>query len=234
MKKLFLTITVLLSFTMNCLAQELCESFSMLRNGTHLEYTDYDKKGKAISKSSHTTSQVVNEGQKISAKIKIESSDIKKQQNTFSSEYEISCKNGVLSIDMQRFFDNNQLSQFSDTKFDVEISGDALDFPADGKSGDILNNGSLTIKVSTDGVAIITTTMNISNRTIGGTESISTDAGTFSCKVISYDFDTKAGFVKVKGSAKQWFTADQVMVKSENYNKNGKLLSVSKLTNYKK
>jgi len=234
MKKLIFTITTLLLFTTSSFAQEICESFTLLRNGTHLEYTDYDKKGKAISKSSHTTSQVMNEGQKIVAKIKIESSDLKKKSTTFSSEYDISCQNGVLSIDMQRFFDNNQLSQFSDSKFDVEISGDALDFPADGKSGDILNNGNLTIKVSTDGVAIITTTMNISNRTIGGTESITTDAGTFDCKVISYDFDTKAGFIKVKGSAKQWFTTDQVMVKSESYNKNGKLLSTSKLTNYKK
>lgn len=234
MQKLIFTITTLLFFSTNCFSQELCESFTLLRNGTYLEYTDYDKKGKAISKSSHTTSQVVNEGQRIIAKIKIESSDLKKKGNTFSSEYDISCQNGVLSIDMQRFFDSNQLSQFSDSKFDVEISGDALDFPADGKSGDILNNGSLTVKVSTDGVPIINTTMNISNRTIGDSESITTDAGTFNCRVVSYDFDSKAGFVKVKGSAKQWFTTDQVMVKSESYNKNGKLLSTSKLTNYKK
>ena len=76
----------------------------------------------------------------------------------------------------------------------------------------------------------MTMTMNIFNRSIVGEESISTPAGTFDCIKMTYDFDSKMGIIKVRGSAEQWYTKDQVMVQSITKNKKGKEIGKSVLT----
>ena len=69
-------------------------------------------------------------------------------------------------------------------------------------------------------------TVNIMNRKVEGKESVTTSAGTFDCFVISYDHESKMG-IKIRGSAKQWYSEGVGMVKQENYNKKGKLMGSS-------
>ena len=57
-----------------------------------------------------------------------------------------------------------------------------------------------------------------------------TAAGTFDCHKVTYDFDVKFGFVKAKGSGVEWYDKDKVLVKSESYNKKGKLTGYTELT----
>ncbi len=186
-----------------------------------MEYINYDKKGKETSKVGHTTNEITEQDGIYTATVKVESQDLKNKNNAFSNEYTISCQDGMISIDMMRFFDSSQMSQFGEN-MDVKVDGNAISFPANVNVGDQLDDGYISISMSSGGVKIMTLTMNITNRRVAAEESITTSAGTFDCKKIIYDFDSKAGIAKIKGTAEQWFTKDQVLVKSITKNKKGK------------
>ena len=209
-----------------------CNAALFLKKGNVLEYTSYDKKGKALSKASHETLSIKEEVDKLTAVIKVISKDIK-GKDSFSSEYEATCMDGVFSIDMARFFDTSKLQQYDAEEFSVEMNGDVLEFPKGMSAGDTLNDGAITVKVNKDDFTLVTMVMNITNRKVHANETITTKAGTFDCQKVTYDFDSKFGFIKVRGSGVEWYEKDKVLVKSELYSKKGKLMASSDLTEMK-
>jgi hypothetical protein len=223
-----ISITLVVLFSTHISAQD-CNAALFLKEGTTLEYTNYNKKGKEESSTKHKTLSVKSDNNKLSAKIQITMED-KKNKEVFSSQYNAYCENGLISIDMSRFFDNTQLMQY-DEKFTVDIDGNVLEFPINVSEGDQLNDGDITIKVSNETMTIVTMVMTISDRKVLSKESITTSAGTFECQKLSFNFETKIGFIKVKGSAIEWYNKDYVLVKSESYNKKGKIQSSTFLTN---
>ena len=207
-----------------------CNSALVMKKGNVLEYTSYTKKGKEDGKTIHETLSSNQEGNKFTAIIKSTASD-KKGKNTFTVEYKAMCQDGLFSIDMTRFFNTAQLSQYGDEgQFEVEMDGNVLEFPYDMSEGTELNDGNFTVRVNSNDFTIVTMTFDITNRKVVGKESIKTPAGTFDCLRVTYDFNSKAGIIKFKGSAAEWYLKDKVIVKSESYNKNGKLLGYSELT----
>jgi hypothetical protein len=219
---------LLFFFTLSLSAQE-CDTYLLLKEGSSFEYTNYDKKGKPLTVGNHQAVSVNNNGGKYSSEIKLDVKDLKKG-DTFTMEYEVGCENGVLSIDMSRFFDSSQLMQYEGSDFDINIEGDMLYFPRDLKEGADLNDGNITIKVNKDGFTFITMTMTVFNRKVLGNESITTEAGTFNCQKVTYDFESKFGIIKVRGSAAEWYHDDRLIIKSESFNKKGKLLGSTALT----
>lgn len=217
---------ICLFFTLQMVAQD-CE-FLILTEGVTLEYTQFDKKGKEISTSTHKTENISNSDGKITALIKMNT--IGEKDATFSSEYMVSCTEGLIAVDMIRFFDTNQISAYNSEDFSVEIEGDILEFPDEMDLNTNLNDGSITVRVLNNGFKVVTTTMDITNRKILGKETITTSAGTFDCAKVSYDFESKIGFIKVKGSGVEWHSKDKAIVKSESYNKKGKLTGSQELT----
>lgn len=213
-------------FTLQAVAQD-CD-FLILNEGVTLEYTQFDKKGKETSKSTHKTETSSNEDGKTTAIINMTTTAEK--DATFNSEYKVSCTEGMIAIDMIRFFDNNQISNYNTEDFTVEMQGDILEFPSKMEVGNNLNDGSITVKVFNNDLKIVTVTMDITNRKIIANESITTKAGTFNCVKLSYDFESKIGFIKVKGSGVEWHSEDKAIVKSESYNKKGKLTGSQELT----
>ena len=227
MKRTYLfAIGLLFSFTIT--AQE-CNAALFLKPGNVLEYTSYDKKGKVSGSATHETLSLKEEGDKIIATIKVTSKD-NKEKNEFSSEYEATCQNGLFSVDMMRFFDSQQLQQYDADDFTITMNGNVLEFPAGMKPGDALNDGNFSVTVNKDAFTLVTMLFNITNRQIHPNESITTDAGTFDCQKVTYDFDSKIGFIKIKGSGVEWYNDDKAIVKSESYSKKGKLIGSTKLT----
>ncbi|MDY7393966.1 hypothetical protein UMM65_01825 [Aureibaculum sp. 2210JD6-5] len=224
MKKIILGVTLL--FTLQIVAQD-CD-FLILNEGVTLEYTQFDKKGKETSKSTHKTKNISNQDGKVTALINMTTATEKEE--TFSSEYKVSCTEGMIAIDMIRFFDSSQISSYNSDDFTVEMQGDILEFPSTMEVGTNLNDGSITVKVFNNDLKIVTVTMDITNRKIVGNEKITTSAGTFDCTKLSYDFESKIGFIKVKGSGVEWHSEDKAIVKSESYNKKGKLIGSQELT----
>ncbi|WP_123896825.1 TapB family protein [Aureibaculum marinum] len=215
-----------LFFTLTTMSQDCNGLF--FKEGTLLEYTQFDKKGKEISKNSHKTKTVSNLEGKITAVI--EFTTVTDKETTVSSEYKVLCADGIIAIDMIRFFDNNQIANYSSNDFNVEMQGNLLEFPNNMESTVNLNEGAITVKVYNNDIKIVTATLNISNRKVLGKEEITTSAGSFACTKIAYDFESRIGFLKVKGSGVEWYNKDKVVVKSESYNKKGKLTGYQELT----
>ena len=134
----------------------------------------------------------------------------KKGEETFSAEYNALCEDGLFSVDMTRFFNTAQLSQYNDEgKFSLEMDGNVLEFPAEMSAGTTLNDGNFTVKVNSNDFTIVTMTFDITNRKIEGTETITTPAGTFECQKVTYDFNSKMGIIKVRGSGVEWYDKDR-------------------------
>ncbi|MCF6350441.1 MAG: hypothetical protein L3J23_05350 [Flavobacteriaceae bacterium] len=231
-KQLLLLLLILLFFKVT--AQE-CNAVLFLKEGAVLEYTDYNKKGKKASTSTHETLTVSEEENKLVAKIKVTLQEVK-EEKPFSITYNAYCENGIFSIDMLRSFNISKLSKYNTNEgggFDLDIEGDILSFPVDMTEESELKDGSFTIKIGNNGFALLTILTNITNRKIHAKETITTSAGTFICQKITFDFDSKIGIIRTRGSGAEWYQDDKVLVKSESYNKKGKLIAYSELTSIK-
>jgi len=144
-KKLLSTIIIGLSIVFGVYAQE-CNATLFLKEGNILEYTSYNKKGKAETKGTHETLSVENEGDKLIAEIEYTASDIR-GRDSFTSQYQVTCDDGLFSEDMVRFFDISTLQDYNEDDINIEIDGTVLEFPKGAVAGDMLNDGSITIRV---------------------------------------------------------------------------------------
>lgn len=200
-----------------------CTSFAPMKAGSKYEITNYDKKGNADSISKNE----VIEASANSAQIKMELLS-KKRKPISEMEFAVKCENEVFYLDMSMFIDQSQMEAYKD--MDITMESSYLEFPADMKEGDQLPDGDFEMKMGTGGTTLVTVTMNITNRKVHAKEKIETSAGSFECHKVSYDYETKIGFIKVKGSAVLWMSEGVGTVRSESYNKKGKLVGSSELT----
>ncbi len=226
--KLLLTTIMFLGITLSSNAQQ-CNAVPFMKKGAILEYTQYNKKGKKEGTTTHETISTSGDANDISAIIKATVKD-QKDKETFDTEYKATCTNGLFSLDMLRFFNFDKLSEHSKNNLSLKIDGDVLEFPVGMKPGDDLDNGNITIKVNSDDFTLVTMTFKVFNREIIGEETITTPAGTYKCKKVTFDFESKFGILNVKGTGVEWYYKDVVVVKSESYNKKGKLIGYHELT----
>ncbi len=230
-KKLILTIIMSFVIVVGTYSQE-CNAALFLKKGSELEYTSYTKKGKEDGKSIHKTTEVTESDGKFTADIKTTVID-KKGKEAMTLDYQAVCKDGLFSVDMSRFFNSAQLAQYDAEDIKLEMDGNVLEFPADMTSETELNDGNFTVRVNKGDFTIITMTFDVTNRKVVGTEKITTKAGTFECQKVTFDFESKAGIIKFRGSGTEWYLKDKVIVRSESYNKKGKLMAYSELTGMK-
>ncbi len=111
----------------------------------------------------------------------------------------------------------------------VETDSDIPVIPADLEVGMELKCG--TVKVSISG---ITSEQIIESHKVVAREDLTTAAGTFDCYVVEQVYTTQVAFIKAKGSQKIWYARGVGNVKTETYDKKGKLVSVQALASYTK
>ncbi|WP_160114684.1 hypothetical protein [Aquimarina sp. AU474] len=227
LQKITLSI-VFLGITLSSQAQQ-CNAVPFMKKGAILEYTDYNKKGKAQNTTKHETLSISGSNDVLEAVIKATVTDLKKK-DPFSTEYKANCNKGLFSIDMLRFFSLDQLAQHDKSNISLKLDGDVLEFPGGMKPGDALNDGTLSIKVNSDSFTLVTLTFKVFNREIVGEESITTPAGTYKCQKVTFDFESKFGILNIKGKGVEWYYNDAVVVRSESYNKKGKMIAYHELT----
>ncbi len=206
-----------------------CSTIPFMKKGAILEYTDYNKKGKPQSTTIHETLSSSKNSKDTYATIKA-TVDKGKNHENFSTEYNVTCTNGLFKIDMLRFFNLDKLSEQSKNNLSLKIDGDVLEFPSGMKPGDELNDGTISIQVNSNNFTLVTMNFTVFNREIIGEEKITTSAGTYHCKKVTFDFESKFGILNVKGTGVEWYYNDAMIVRSESYNKKGKLIGYHELT----
>jgi len=205
-----------------------CESYYPTKKGFKASSTEYDDKNNIISKTTIEVVEVNNSGNKTIAVINSETTDLKKNKTT-SSSYDIECDNFNTEINSIKSIEANlkKSTQMSSST----ATGNNPVFPNNLSVGQTLPDSN--IHMSIKGEISLESYVKLFERKVVGMESVTVDAGTFQCAVITYKEDTKILFDKVK-SHKVWMAKGIGIVKAETYNKKGKLESTSKLTSLKK
>jgi hypothetical protein len=193
-------------------------------------YQSLDAKGKVTGSSRTTFLGIEQVGAVTVYKVKSESFDAKNTSQS-SHEFEMRCEDGKFFVDMKNFVDPKSMESFKD----MEISVDSKDmvYPSGLSAGQTLPDASITISAATGGVNLMNLKVNITNRQVVGIETVTVPAGTFECFKITYDVETKLMF-KMNTTVAEYINMGVGNVKSETFDKKGKLAGTTQLVELKK
>jgi len=205
-------------------------SYSSISKDMVLGYQNMDAKGKVTSTVRTTFLGVDQVGAATVYKVKSEYAD-EKNKNPSSREYEMRCEGGMFYVDMQSLVDPKSMEAFKG----MEISVDSKDliYPSGLSASQSLPDANITISAATGGVNLLNLIINITNRKVVGIESVTVPAGTFECYKITYDVETKMMF-KVYATVSEYFNMGVGNVKTETFDKKGKLSGTTQLVELKK
>lgn len=230
MKTLTTLLAMITFFGVNVLAQD-CSTFVNSENGKKLTYVDQDAKGKPQMTVVYTTTKKDASTIAVHAEI----SD-KNGKPMGTADSEMICDGNAIKVDMKSFVPAASMKQ----NMDMKVSGEAkyLTFPMKMIVGQSLDDGTVTISMGSNGGPAIDMQMDLVNRKVEQTETISTNAGSFDCFKITYDVTTKmkmAGIgIPFHMKVIQWYSPKLGRdVKSETYNKGGKLMGTMVLDSIK-
>ena len=224
---LLLSVFSLLVFVYTGLAQD-CTYFYPMEEGTLIELRHYDKKAKI---SGTTRQEIVDKqisGGTVAISIKSTFFD-EKGEELLTSDLTMECKDGVFTFDMDNYMNDQMLAGIGDMEFTIE--GDNLEFPANMSPGDQLKDG--TIKLIVPDMSMMNMTTKVYNRKVEAIEKVSTEAGSFECYKISYDLFMD-GMIDINSKGIEWIARDVGVIRTETYNKSGKLTGYTELIKLEK
>lgn len=222
-----LAFMILLSVQPAFSQDNICENGYMpFKEGISFELTNYDKKGKETSTARHKVTKLEKTYDSFKASVEITVKD-QKGKTTVSNNYFMECRDEVLTVDMSSMLDPRSMESMS--SMEMEMTGDALQFPRTLTPGQTLPDGTMTLKAKTSGIVFMSIIMEVKNRQVGDQETITTPAGTFDCIKISQDTEIRS-LIKNTYRSTTWYAIGIGMVKSENYDKKGNLESSTVLT----
>ncbi len=214
------------------LAYGQCEKLFDFKEGTSWKWANYDKKGKLLSKTFQRVEKFTQTGNGFAATVSVVQTDKEGAQGP-KITMDMTCKEGVLYYDMKKFVPDEYLKD-DEGGTTIAIEGKNLELPINMQPGDVLPDASVTMRLgSADSPMGLKMTVDIFNRKVEGQENLHTPAGQFDCLIIRQTIKTKA-VVTFQMTSKEWFQPDVGMVKSETYNKKGKLTGYAILTEFRK
>ena len=150
--------------------------------------------------------------------------------SVLSSEVKLICTDDGISVDFKSLISSAVLEQYEGMNMDIDISGTNINIPNNLSVGQTLPDAELLLTMSMASVNM-KMTVNMTNRKVIAKESVTTPAGTFNCVVLTNDTEVKMG-MNMSMSSKEWLAEGVGVVKSEEYDDKGKLISKSVLTKF--
>ena len=224
LKSLSLIATILF-FSVSNYAQNACSTYYPFKEGVKFEMTTYDNKEKATGHIKYE----IKDASDNSVVLSNEMFD-KKGASVLKSEVQLICTDGGVSIDFKSLISSAVLEQYEGMNMDIDISGKNITIPNNLSMGQTLPDAELLLTMSMASVNM-KMTVNMINRKVVAKEKVTTPAGTFDCIVLSSDTEVNMG-MKMKMTSKEWLSKGVGVVKSEEYDDKGKLLSKSILTKF--
>lgn len=220
--KLLLLIPAILLAASGLRAQD-CKIYHDYREGTSVKMVHYDEKDRITG----TTVSTVKEKKQIPGGVSLlfHQKYDNTEDYTFETEFDVQCENGNVFVDMEKMLDPTTMTAYEDMEFDV--TADDLTIPYDAAPGERLNNGSVTVAINTGSPVSITVSVLLSDRRVESRETVETPAGTFDCLKITYDMLTEIGFLKIRSAAAEYYNREHGVIRSESFNKRGKLTGYS-------
>jgi hypothetical protein len=190
-----------------------------------MEQTMYTKKGKATGKNVLEVVSVEEKGKETHFNVHQKSLN-KKGKVTYEGDLTYKCVDDTFYIDMSTFINSEQMG--ANGEMDVSMTMDQVDIPVNAHPGQELKDGSMEMKMSS-GVMNMNMTISIVDRKVEAVEPITTPAGTFDCVKISQNIVTKMMMTFTTRTV-DWYAAGVGVVRSETYDKKGKLSGYTELT----
>jgi len=212
---------------------QVCNTYYFMKPKSTVEQSHFDDKGKLSLKTEFTVGDVktVDNGSEAAVKQKVYD---KKGKVISEGAANIRCDGDNLYIDMKLTMPAGPVSPTGN----LEASSKKvyLPYPRNLKAGDKLENAQFAMSVD-QGSIVQDIEIFVRNRKAEAEESITTPAGTWKCIKITYDMELitrAAGIripVRIKGS--EWYAPGFGVVKTESFNKNGKLTGTSEISSIK-
>lgn len=218
--KIALVISLFLG-TLIASSQNTCSSYYPFKQGTKFQITSFNAKGKKDSVMDYEVVNITNNEATINTKI----SDAKGKETTTAS-YKMTCEGDGISIDFKSLMNPELLEQYKDMELD--FTGTNIELPNNLSVGQNLKDAQVKMTINMGGMKM-NMNLDMTNRKVNGKESITTEAGTYNCFALSYNTEMKMG-IKQSFEIKEWIAEGVGLVKSETYNKGGKLMGYSELT----
>ena len=229
MKKILLSL--FFSSTFLLLHAQDCGSYFPMKPGNSYTLSSYNDKDKLTGTVTYTVVSLSNVADFTVAQLHC---DIKDDRGklTDSTTYTYKCKGADMYIDMKNFVSQQQLEAYKDMQ--ISVSGSDMMVPGNLSAGQSLQDGSMHMDITNNNMPFATIDVNMTNRKVQSQENITVPAGTFNCYIITSDFSMKVatmgmGFPMTM-TEKEWYSYGVGMVRSEVYNKSGKLTGYSVLT----
>jgi len=226
-----LLLIALLSFSLTQSSTDDCKSYYPLEQGMKMTYDQFDKKDKLTGTTTMLVKEINSLGTKTEYVMDVSgiSAKPKKDEVPFKQEFTYVCDDGVLTFDMSTFIPQESLAALGG-QGTIELEQSKISLPKDLVIGQKLDDGYIKMKMS--GIELMT--VNVVNRKVERMETVTTEAGTYNCALITSETNMDMSFMSIKTTSKEWYSSEVGMVKSESYDKNGKLTSSQKLKAYSK
>lgn len=224
-------ITFLISFlsTVACLAQD-CLGMTF-KSGMNFELSTFNAKDKSTGKIVYQVKDVRREGSATVMDITAQFQDEKgKQLSPYTIHY--TCTGDELVADMSGMMQSMQ-SGLKDGE--MRMKSNKLVYPGKLSVGQKLADGQMEAEMISKGSTLMTMNMTMSNRQVESKAPLTTPAGTFDAYKITSDmnFENRMMGIPIRGTMRtvSYRAANQLFdVKSETYNKNGKLVGYTLLS----
>ena len=222
---LSLLITLALSTTL-AFPQD-CTLYIPGKVGTELHYEITNGKGKIEGKYIHKMISKTKSGGQTIFEMQQTFMDPKSPEDILRQDtIRFRCEDNVFYIDMDKFLNQNQMEAFEG--MEVKVVSEDLMYPPKLSPGMKLKDGSIRIEMA-GGMMNMNMTTNIINRKVEAYETITTPAGDFKCYKVSEDIESKMAFINTKIRSVAWIAKDIGTIRSESYNKKGKLDGITEL-----
>lgn len=227
MRNLILILLIAL-FVQDAYAQ--CKNpYFKIKEGTRMVMESYNKKDKLQSKSISEVIRFTEQSDGFAATLSYQIID-DKDKTIAEGEYDMTCDDNVISLDMSGFLPAENMQAFKDMEIDVTMS--QLEYPSNLSTGQQLEDANIEV-ATTNGPIPMKLIFDITDRKVEGSETISTPAGTFDCYKISYNSHSKMMMANMNFTNVEYLSKEAGAVKTETYRSNGKLISYTLLTEYK-
>lgn len=208
---------------------DACTPFFVFKEGTHWTMEAFNKKDKFENRITYKIIRVDHSGPKVTAQVSSTMYD-KKEKLLFEMDYEVSCTDGVYSVDLSSVLSPAITRGFQG--MEMEIEGQELTLPPDLEKGQELADANTEITVRSSGIQLMSTRVEMSDRKVTDQTAMTVPAGSFDCFEIKSQQAVKAGFVNKEYEVVDYYSPGVGMVRTETYDKKGKLDSYMVLTEF--
>lgn len=197
----------------------VADPFFGYKEGVKLTFADLDKKGKPTAHSVNEITKLEGEAPfNCTVEYTVSLLDDKKNPLGIEMVQSYSIRNGIVTFDENSFA--GQLLQ----GMEVKISGTLFRLPSNAKVGDTFEDYSVLINMGG-----IKSTAHVTNIRITAEETLTIDGVDIECVVVENNTASKAIGIKSEGTQKIWYGRGYGAVRTETYDKKGKILTTNAL-----